>query len=116
MGGKDHRGHFWHTPHAKTEFPENIEGREKAQKREEVGRQAADEEGEEGGEGEKTVGFARGVSIFQGSGDFESGWIELGWIEWTGELGGGERKWGHKKGFIIIPSEIYPLGMIITNL
>ena len=115
MGGKDHTGHFWHTPHAKTEFPENIEGREKAQKREEVGRQAADEEGEEGGEGEKTLGFARGVSIFEGSGDFESGWIELKWTGLTGELGRGERKRLQKNEAEIIPSEIYPLGMIITK-
>ena len=47
----------------------------------------AEEEGEEGGEEEKSDGFARGVSFFDGNCDFESGWIEL-----TRELNRGRRK------------------------
>ena len=78
MGGEDHTGNFWDTPHAKTPFPNNLEGQEKAQIKEEAGGVERRGGGEEGGEDEKSDGFARGVSIFfDGSGDFELSWIEL---------------------------------------
>ena len=94
MGGEDHTGNFWDTPHAKTQFPNNLEGQEKAQIKEEVGGvERRGGGGKEGGEEEKSDGFARGVSIFDGNGDFESGWIEL-----TGELSRGEEKGNRKKG------------------
>ena len=81
MGGEDHTGNFWDTPHAKTLFPNNIEHQEKAQIREEVGgsRRGGTQRrrGRREGRMRKSDGCARGVSIVDGSGDFELSWIEL---------------------------------------
>ena len=70
MGGEDHTGNFWGTPYAKTQLPNNLEGREKDQIREEEGGSWWGGTQRRRGrrrEDEKSDGFACGVLMFNGS-------------------------------------------------